>query len=78
MSLSIVSFPFSHLQDNNYDLSLKIKQGFGPNGLGILSVTDVPRYSSCHTNLLHLAPRLANLPKQVKDDLEDPNSIYNF
>lgn len=28
-------------QDKNADLSMKIEQGFGPNGLGILSVTDV-------------------------------------
>lgn len=32
-------------QDKNPDLSLKIEQGFGPNGLGILSVTDVCAYS---------------------------------
>jgi hypothetical protein len=31
-------------QDKNHDLSLKIEQGFGPNGLGILSVTDVCTY----------------------------------
>ncbi|CAL5211951.1 unnamed protein product [Lathyrus oleraceus] len=78
MSLSTVSIPFSHLQDKDYDLSLKIEQGFGPDGLGILSVTDVPGYSSLRRNLLHLAPKLANLPKEVKDDLEDPNSRYNF
>lgn len=77
-SYSTVSIPFSHLQDKNHDLSLKIEEGFGPNGLGILSVTDVPGYSTLRRNLLHLAPRLANLPKEVKDDLEDPNSRYNF
>jgi hypothetical protein len=31
-------------QDKNHDLSLKIEQGFGPNGLGILSVTHVCTY----------------------------------
>ncbi|MCH96264.1 2OG-Fe(II) oxygenase family oxidoreductase, partial [Trifolium medium] len=34
----------------------------------------VPGYSSLRKNLLHLAPRLANLPQEVKDALEDPNS----
>ncbi|KAF7836069.1 hypothetical protein G2W53_010928 [Senna tora] len=65
-------------KDKNFDLSMKIEEGFGPNGLGILSVTDVPGYSSLRTNLLHLAPRLANLPKEVKEELEDPHSRYNF
>ncbi|OIW05553.1 hypothetical protein TanjilG_23339 [Lupinus angustifolius] len=36
----------------------------------------VPGYSSLRTNLLHLAPRLANLPKEVKEGLEDPHSRY--
>lgn len=29
------------LQDKSIDLSMKIEEGFGPNGLGILSITDV-------------------------------------
>ncbi|KAL2329329.1 hypothetical protein Fmac_022756 [Flemingia macrophylla] len=77
-NLSTTSISFTQLQDKNVDLSSKIEQGFGPNGLGILSVTDVPGYSSLRRNLLHLAPRLANLPKEVKEELEDPHSRYNF
>ncbi|KAJ1400285.1 Non-heme dioxygenase N-terminal domain [Sesbania bispinosa] len=76
-TFSTVSIPFTHLKDRNSDLSLKIEEGFGPNGLGILSVTDVPGYSSLRRDLLHLAPRLANLPKEVKEELEDPHSRYN-
>ncbi|XP_027355077.1 uncharacterized protein LOC113864986 isoform X2 [Abrus precatorius] len=79
-TVNTVSISFSQLKlkDKNSDLLLKIEEGFGPNGLGILSVTDVPGYSSLRRNLLHLAPRLANLPKEVKEDLEDPHSRYNF
>ncbi|XP_061353717.1 uncharacterized protein LOC133298440 [Gastrolobium bilobum] len=77
-TLTTLSISFSQLKDKNSDLSLKIEEGFGPDGLGILSVTDVPGYSSLRRNLLHLAPRLANLPKEVKEDLEDPHSRYNF
>ncbi|MED6119309.1 hypothetical protein PIB30_010549 [Stylosanthes scabra] len=77
-TLTTVSIPFSQLKDKNADLSLKIDEGFGRNGLGILSVTDVPGYSSLRANLLQLAPRLANLPKEVKEELEDPHSRYNF
>ncbi|RDX77907.1 hypothetical protein CR513_41893, partial [Mucuna pruriens] len=77
-TVTTLSISFSQLQDKNSDLSLKIEEGFGPNGLGILSITDVPGYSSMRRNLLHFAPRLANLPKEVKEDLEDPHSRYNF
>ncbi|CAL5443122.1 unnamed protein product [Camellia sinensis] len=50
--------------DKNVDLSAKIEEGFGPNGLGILLISDVPE--------------LACLPEDVKKELEDPNSRYNF
>ncbi|KAJ0089453.1 hypothetical protein Patl1_13189 [Pistacia atlantica] len=56
----------------------ELKARFGPDGLGILSVTDVPGFSSLRQNLLHLAPRLASLPEEVKKDLEDHRSRYNF
>ncbi|XP_006475731.1 uncharacterized protein LOC102623333 isoform X2 [Citrus sinensis] len=77
-TLRTVTISYSELKDKNADLSMKIEQGFGPNGLGILSVTDVPGFSSLRQNLLHLAPRLANLPEDVKKDLEDHHSRYNF
>ncbi|KAJ7956597.1 2-oxoglutarate (2OG) and Fe(II)-dependent oxygenase superfamily protein [Quillaja saponaria] len=73
-----ISISYSELKDKNSDLSMKIEEGFGPNGLGILSVTDVPGYSSLRQNLLRLSPRLASLPKEVKEKLEDPHSRYNF
>ncbi|KAJ4708384.1 2-oxoglutarate (2OG) and Fe(II)-dependent oxygenase superfamily protein [Melia azedarach] len=77
-TLRTVTISYSELADKNADLSMKIEEGFGPNGLGILSVTDVPGFSSLRQNLLHLAPRLANLPEEVKKDLEDHHSRYNF
>ncbi|CAN6699484.1 unnamed protein product [Malus baccata var. baccata] len=70
-----VTISYSELQDKDKDLSVKIEEGFGPNGLGILSITQVPGYSSLRGNLLHL---LANLPEEVKKELEDPHSSYNF
>ncbi|XP_049390615.1 uncharacterized protein LOC125855022 isoform X2 [Solanum stenotomum] len=76
--VSTVSIPYTQLKDKNADLSAKIEQGFGPNGLGILSISEVPGYSLWRRNLLHLGPRLANLPEDVKRELEDPNSRYNF
>ncbi|KAL2555062.1 2-oxoglutarate (2OG) and Fe(II)-dependent oxygenase superfamily protein [Forsythia ovata] len=73
-----VSIPYEELKDQNADLSKKIGEGFGPNGLGIISISAVPGYASLRQNLLHLAPRLASLPGEVKRGLEDPNSRYNF
>ncbi|KAH7511881.1 uncharacterized protein LOC107431865 isoform X2 [Ziziphus jujuba] len=77
-TIRTVTISYSDLKDKNADLSAKIEEGFGPNGLGILSVKDVPGFPSLRRNLLHLSPRLANLPEEVKKELEDPDSRYNF
>ncbi|KAF8036497.1 hypothetical protein BT93_C2273, partial [Corymbia citriodora subsp. variegata] len=73
-----VTISYSDIKDRRADLSLKIEQGLGPNGLGIISISDVPGYPSLRRSLLHLSPRLANLPEETKKELEDPNSRYNF
>ncbi|XP_065850085.1 uncharacterized protein [Euphorbia lathyris] len=77
-TLRTVTILYSDLKDKNAGLSLKIEEGFGPNGLGILSVTDVPGFSTLRQNLLHFSPRLASIPEEKKQELEDPNSRYNF
>ncbi|GJV24295.1 hypothetical protein Tco_1376990 [Tanacetum coccineum] len=69
---------FDSKKDKDADLSVKIKQGFGPDGLGILSICDVPGYASLRQNLLNLAPRLVSLPEEVLKELDDPRSRYNF
>ncbi|CAA7409936.1 unnamed protein product [Spirodela intermedia] len=75
---SAVTISYSELKDKKSDLSAKIKEGFGPNGLGILSVSDVPEFPLLRQDLLHLSPRLANLPENLKRELEDPDSRYSF
>ncbi|XP_059432444.1 uncharacterized protein LOC132165777 isoform X2 [Corylus avellana] len=77
-TLRTVTISYSELKDKSIDLSMKIEEGFGPNGLGILSITDVPGFPSLRRNLLRLSPRLAGLPEEVKKELEDPHSRYNF
>ncbi|KAJ4954208.1 hypothetical protein NE237_031040 [Protea cynaroides] len=76
--LQTVKISYSELKDKKADLSAKIEDGFGPNGLGILAISQVPGFISLRQNLLHLAPRLASLPEEVKKELEDPDSRYNF
>ncbi|GAA0174703.1 oxidoreductase [Lithospermum erythrorhizon] len=73
-----VTITYDQLKDRKVDLSQKIEDGFGPNGLGILSISDVPGYSLLRKGLLRLAPRLAHLPDHVKNKLEDPDTRYNF
>ncbi|KAF5482073.1 hypothetical protein F2P56_002668 [Juglans regia] len=77
-TLRTVTISYSELKDKSANLSMKIEEGFGPNGLGILSITEVPGFSALRQNLLRLSPRLAGLPEETKKELEDPHSRYNF
>ncbi|KAM7277497.1 hypothetical protein ACFE04_019363 [Oxalis oulophora] len=76
--IGTVTISYTELKDKSVDLSKEIERGFGPNGLGILSISDVPGYSALRQSLLDLSPRLASLPESVKKQLEDPESRYNF
>ncbi|KAM0904547.1 hypothetical protein ACQ4PT_017987 [Festuca glaucescens] len=77
-SVRTVAIPFADLKERGKDLSGKIEEGLGPNGLGIISISDVPDFPALRRTLLRLAPRVANLPEDVKEQLEDPDSRYNF
>ncbi|KAE8787543.1 hypothetical protein D1007_38478 [Hordeum vulgare] len=41
-SVRTVSIPFADLKERDRDLSGKIEEGLGPNGLGIISISDIP------------------------------------
>ncbi|XP_037425790.1 uncharacterized protein LOC119291181 [Triticum dicoccoides] len=77
-SVRTVSIPFADLKERGRDLSGKIEEGLGPDGLGIISISGVPDFPALRRTLLHLAPKVANLPEDVKKELEDPDSRYNF
>lgn len=77
-TIGTVSISYRELKDRSGNLSEKIEKGFGPDGLGIISVSDIPGFSRLRQNLLQLSPRLASLPDDIKKELEDPDSRYNF
>ncbi|KAL2652247.1 hypothetical protein R1flu_020375 [Riccia fluitans] len=74
----IVTFRYSDLQNKDSDLTVDLEKGFGPNGLGIVGITDIPGYSESRKKLLRLAEKLAHLPKESLRKIEDPGSGYSF
>jgi len=73
-----VTIHFADLKERDNDLGDKIEEGLGPHGLGIISIAGVPGFPELRKSLLRLAPRIASLPEDVKKQLEDPDSRYNF
>eukprot|EP01018_Ginkgo_biloba_P002059 Gb_10635 [translate_table: standard] len=74
----VVRIRHCDLLERSADLSEELESGFGPSGLGIIAICDVPRFSVLRKSLLELSHRLAALPEEAKNDLEDPDSRYSF
>jgi hypothetical protein len=75
---TLVRFTYEQLADPGADLSSQVEAAFGPEGLGICVVDNVPGYVDARATLLPLASQLASLPAEQLAALEDPESKYNF
>lgn len=60
------------------DLSHEIEKAFGKDGIGLLTVKNVPEMSRLRENLLPLARRFAMLDDAVKEKYVDEKSYYSF
>lgn len=58
------------------DLSAKIEEAYGVDGLGILTVSGVPGLKEARNKLLPLASEVAALPDDVKTKYELPEAFY--
>lgn len=56
----------------------RIGEAFGPDGLGLLTVSGVPGYAEARGALLPLASRLAALDEGELARMEDPEGNWNF
>lgn len=74
---TVVELTYSDLVAGK-DLSAEIKQAYGPDGLGILTVSGVPGYMEKRKALLPLAQRVANMTDEQKQALVHEKSTYSF
>ncbi|KAK9830192.1 hypothetical protein WJX72_010222 [[Myrmecia] bisecta] len=74
----VVTLDYQQLTDPGADLLDEIEKAYGPSGLGILTVANVPGLPALRQRLLPLAQRFAELPEEAKRRCEDPDSLYNF
>ncbi|GAB9463486.1 Elongation of very long chain fatty acids protein 2 [Globisporangium polare] len=63
---------------NKADLSVAIKEAFGYDGMGILTVSGVPGLNPKREKLLPLAFQFANMPDAVKDQCTLEKAYYSF
>ncbi|CAG9334967.1 unnamed protein product [Blepharisma stoltei] len=61
---------------SNANIERKIEEGYGPDGLGIITIEHIPGYQEKRMALLPLARRVALLPDDEKKELELPQINY--
>jgi len=75
-SRSVVTLSYDQLARGE-DLSAQIHEAYGPNGLGVLTISGVPEFAQLRRNLLPMGRKLAYLPKNELAALEHPASLWN-
>ena len=77
---SIITISYAELESNDESVLTRIAQGFGNNdtSLGILAITDVPKFEELRSKVLRLTYQLGSeTPKEVLEKLEDEKSYYS-
>jgi hypothetical protein len=69
---------YEQLKNQSTNLGELIGTAFGPKGMGILAVANVPGLEELRLQLLPLAFKFANLPDHVKAKYELPDAYYSF
>lgn len=75
---NLVVLDYAEVVNPEADLSDRIEEGWGYDGLGLLCVAGVPDHAEQRAQLLRLAHSFATLPDDVKLKYEHAASFYNF
>ena len=78
ITTSIVELDYNDLVDDTKDLSSQIEEAFGVDGVGLLTVKNVPSYAEARQELLPLSRRFAMLPDSAKEKYVHKESFYSF
>mmetsp|Transcript_13559 Transcript_13559/g.24027 ORF Transcript_13559/g.24027 Transcript_13559/m.24027 type:complete len:489 (+) Transcript_13559:41-1507(+) len=72
----VVVIDYEDLLDGS-NLLAQIEESFGPDGLGIIAVVNVPDFKAQRIELLPLAKRFADLADKVKEEFEHEESSFS-
>lgn len=76
-ALKVVDLEYQDLVDGK-DLTDAIYDAYGPDGYGILLVSNVPDVLKYRNTVLPLSYKFANLPEEIKNKYVDVESNYSF
>lgn len=74
---NVVQLDYQDLVDGK-DLSAQIAEAFGFEGIGVLTVKNVPGFVEARERLLPLGRKFSDLPDEIKEKYVHPDSFYSF
>jgi len=74
----VLVITYDFLKQGGEELRRVIQEAYGPDGLGIIGVRDIPEYVERFDRLMPLISSLAALPEEELLKLEDAESSYSF
>jgi isopenicillin N synthase-like dioxygenase len=75
---AVVELDYSDLVNEECDLSIHISKAYGLDGVGVLTVKNVPGYEAARKRLLPLSRAFAILPDATKEKYVHKESSYSF
>jgi len=73
----LVVLTYAEINDPSLDLNDKISRAYGPGGLGVIAIRNIPGFLEAKRAMLPQAHTLAHLPAETLKTLEDEVSLYN-
>jgi isopenicillin N synthase-like dioxygenase len=78
MNNKLIKIDYKLLVDLGSNLTEKIGQAFGKDGLGLIAITNVPGYPEVRKNILKQGFKMANLEQDRLNQLEKPETRYSL
>lgn len=76
--MAIVTIDYNDLINDNVSLISNISEAYGYDGLGILTVSNIPNLNELRMKLLPLARKFADLDENIKNKYVHEESKYSF
>jgi isopenicillin N synthase-like dioxygenase len=75
---NVIELDYNDLLDETKDFSKEIETAYGFDGIGVLTVKNVPGFMEARQKLLPIARKFALLPEEVKEKYVHKDSFYAF
>jgi hypothetical protein len=74
----VIELDYNELVVDSKDFSSEIETAFGNDGVGVLTVKNVPGFVEARAKLLPISRKFATLPNEIKDKYVHKESFYSF